>query len=582
MGTKLLLVLGILFGILVVGFLGLQRPADVPRWAVEEGRLVSSGHFVLEQSGVRLLEETYSLFALPNDERRLTSEGTLSVAGARIGIAQQTRYGPGYRPLSYELVAATSQGSQVITAQRGDREFTMEVRSGAVKQTVSSPLSEDLVLLDNNVIAHYVALLEVLRAGDAGRAFSAAVPQALVQVPLRWEEPVASRFTSGSRAYAGVMTTLHLGDTTIDLVSYEGRLVGLVNRTQGTVAYDAILLPGGLSMEEPRKPDESSGIVEREITFESGGLTLAGTLTVPGPQTPSWCAVLFVAGSGLVDRDGNAPGFRMDAYRQLAHRLAADGVASLRYDKRGVGSSEGSLRTASKTDLLLDVRAAWDALEARPEFAGVPGTALGHSEGTYLVEELAAENASVAGLILVCGSPRSLAAVTRWQVETLLRAQGASDDQIRAALEEEDQYLAFVKASSGQWADYTVDALQSELPWLTGAGAEQLKSSTLGLAWLREHYNADPAASLSRIRCPVLVISAGKDAQVPPADGEAAANVVAAAGNQDVSAVLLENLNHVLRHHPEEPGLVYQHLDEPVDARVAATVLRWAQEEFGE
>ncbi|MCX6093105.1 MAG: hypothetical protein NTX23_09605, partial [Candidatus Bipolaricaulota bacterium] len=135
---------------------------------------------------------------------------------------------------------------------------------------------------------------------------------------------------------------------------------------------------------------------------------------------------------------------------------------------------------------------------------------------------------------------------------------------------------------SGQWADYSVGALQSALPWLTDAAAQQLKSSTLGLAWLREHYNADPVVSLSRITCPVLIISAGKDVQVPPKDGEATAEVLRTSGNADVSAVLLSDLNHVLRHHPEEPNLVYQHLDEPVDPRVSATIVPWVEQEFGE
>ncbi len=224
----------------------------------------------------------------------------------------------------------------------------------------------------------------------------------------------------------------------------------------------------------------------------------------------------------------------MDAYRQLARAFADKGIASFRYDKRGVGASGGDTSTASRSDLLADVRAAWNSLRAQPELAGVPRLALGHSEGTYLVEDLAAGNPDVAGLVLLCGSPQSLAGVTRWQVETLLRQQGASDDQVRAALEQEDQYLAFVKASSGQWADYSVGALQSALPWLTDAAAQQLKSSTLGLAWLREHYNADPVASLSRITCPVLIISAGKDAQVPPKDGEAMAEVLRTSGNADV------------------------------------------------
>ncbi len=581
MSAKLLLVLGIILGILVAGFVLLQQRAVEPEPAAE-GRLVGRGHFVLERSGVRLLEETYLLVFVPDDGVELTSQGTLSAAGIRIGIAQETHYDGEYNPIAYELTATLPTGTQVISAHRGEGVFRMDVRSGAARQAVDGALEDSLVLLDNNVIAHYAVLIEALAAGAVSQTFSAAVPQALAEVPSRWEEPVPARFRSGDRTYDGNRIAVHLGDTAIDLVTYEGRLAGLVNRRQGTVGYDVELLPDGFALEESAPESAPVGLAERVISFRSADITLAGTLTLPGSQTAPQCAVLFVAGSGPVDRDGNAPGLQMDAYRQLARSLAQEGVASLRYDKRGVGESEGDSATASRADLLDDVRAAWEALGAQPEVARLPRIALGHSEGTYLVEDLAAGNADVGGLILLCGSPQSLAGVTRWQVESLLRQQGATEDQVLAALEQEDQFIAFVKASTGQWSDITVAALREALPWVTDAAAEQLKGSALGLAWLREHYRADPALVLAGVTCPVLIVSAGKDTQVPPADGQALAQVLKTAGNNDVTSILLPDLNHVLRHHPEEPNLVYQHLDEPVDPRVPAAIADWVSRGFSD
>jgi hypothetical protein len=270
----------------------------------------------------------------------------------------------------------------------------------------------------------------------------------------------------------------------------------------------------------------------------------------------------------------------MDAYRQLAYALAESGIASLRYDKRGTGSSEGDGRTASRSDLVADVRAAWEALRIQPEIGGsIPRLAVGHSEGAYLVEELAADNPDVDGLILLCGAAKSLADVTRWQVETLLRQQGATDDQVRAAMEQEDSYLAFVQTSAGQWSDITVETLGAALPWLTEAAALQLKNSALGLAWLREHYNAHPAEVLARVACPVLALNGAKDLQVPPSEGELIAAALRKGGNSAVDVILLDDLNHVLRYHPEEPNLMYQHLDAPVDPRVTSAIVQWAREQ---
>jgi hypothetical protein len=583
MSAKLLLVLGIILGILLAGFVLLQERTVGPEPSAVQGQLIGSGHFVLEQSGGRLLEETYSLFFHPEDGYMLISQGTLSIAGASIGIAQQTQYDSEYRPLAYQLAAATPTGTQIVSAQRGDRGLTMEVRAGAMRQSVDVAEVENLVLLDNNVISHYVVLLAALRAEGVGQTFSAAVPQVLTVFPSRWDAAQSVVFRSGSRTYDGKLFTVHLGDTAIDLVTYDGRLVGLVNRTQSTVAYDSDLLPDGFSFDRVEAATSSADVVERDVSFRSGELTLVGSLTMPPPQSAASCAVLFVHGSGPVDRDGNAPGFQMDAYRQLAYALAESGIVSLRYDKRGTGSSEGDGRTASRFDLLADVRAAWEALRRQPEIGGsIPRLAVGHSEGAYLVEELAADNPDVDGLILLCGAAKSLADVTRWQVETLLRQQGATDDQIRAAMEQEDSYIAFVQTSAGQWSDVTVEALRAAMPWLTEAAALQLKNSALGLAWLREHYNADPAKVLARVACPVLALNGAKDLQVPPSEGELIAAALRKGGNNAVDVILLDDLNHVLRHHPEEPNLMYQHLDAPVDPRVTSAIVQWAREQVRE
>ncbi len=581
MNAKLLLILGAVLGLIALAFLVSLGPKIAPSKLEPSGDVVTSGRFVLERGDSRWVDESFTLFLRPNGHYFLVSQSVLTVPGATVRLAQQTEYGADYRPLTYQLAAGTESGTQIVSAQRGDRALSMDVRAGLVRQSREVPLAEDPFLLDNNVISHYVVLFYALRAGAVPQTFSAAVPQALVSVPSRVEGPAEVRFQSGSSAYDGKKTTVYLGDTAIDLLSYEGRFVGLVNRTQGTTAYDAQLLPSGLTVLEP-EPAAPASVLEKPVVFDSGGITLAGTLTLPALQTPPLCAVLFVAGSGPVDRDGNAPGFQMDAYRQLANALAEAGIASLRYDKRGVGESQGSAATASRSDLLGDVRAAWKALRARPEIASVPCVALGHSEGSYLVEELAAGDPSVAGIILLCGSPQSLASVTRWQVETLLRAQGASDEQVVAALEQEDQYIAFVKASSGQWKDYSAAALCKALPWLTSTAAEQLKASPLGLAWLREHYSAEPSAVLVRVACPVLILSADKDAQVPPADGEAMAKILRDEANADVTSILIPDLNHVLRHEPGPPDITYQHLNEALDPRVCAAIIDWERRTFGE
>ena len=81
-------------------------------------------------------------------------------------------------------------------------------------------------------------------------------------------------------------------------------------------------------------------IFEQEVLFESNGVILSGTLTLPSAEGV-YPAVLMIPGSGQVDRDENARKLPINAFRQISDYLVRQGYATLRYDKRGVGASQG-------------------------------------------------------------------------------------------------------------------------------------------------------------------------------------------------------------------------------------------------
>ncbi len=115
---------------------------------------------------------------------------------------------------------------------------------------------------------------------------------------------------------------------------------------------------------------------------------LSGTLTLPDVPAEQGCPVaLIIAGSGPTDRDGNSrlEKHHISSYRQLADALASQGIASLRYDKRGVGESHGALTSESQLrfDDFVDDAVRWGRkLQADARFSSV--TIVGHSEGSLI------------------------------------------------------------------------------------------------------------------------------------------------------------------------------------------------------
>jgi len=80
-----------------------------------------------------------------------------------------------------------------------------------------------------------------------------------------------------------------------------------------------------------------------DVTVASGDVRLSGTLAEPDGPAGAVPLVLFLGGSGPLDRDTNMRGQRLNAFPPFAADLAARGIASFRYDKRGAGKSTGFL-----------------------------------------------------------------------------------------------------------------------------------------------------------------------------------------------------------------------------------------------
>jgi hypothetical protein len=257
---------------------------------------------------------------------------------------------------------------------------------------------------------------------------------------------------------------------------------------------------------------------------------LAGTLLTPPGEGP-WPVTLILAGSGPTDRDGNLTQFPggNNSLRQLAEALAAEGVASLRVDKRGVGGSAGA--GLSEFDLRFDDfiadAVAWcRRLQADPRFTSL--TVVGHSQGAQ-VGMNAAWLCDADGFAALCGPGFGLF--------DLLRAQLAASVSVRTRVKAEE---VLRELEQGR----TVDEPSADLMILLRPSVQQFL-----ISWNRH----DPLRELARLPLPVLVVQGTTDIQVTVEDAEQLAG--ARPGSR---LLVVDGMNHVLKMVARENTLAQQ------------------------
>jgi uncharacterized protein len=295
----------------------------------------------------------------------------------------------------------------------------------------------------------------------------------------------------------------------------------------------------------------------QDVTFESGGCTLAGTYA-EAAQPAS--AALLIQGSGKTDRNSDVhlplhQILRGGITRQISDALVAARVSTLRFDKRGVGASGGDYLTTGMPQRLADVQAALGWLAGRA--AGVPLLAVGHSEGTYYAARLAADG-QVAGAVLLAGPARTGAEVLTWQTDQLaakmpgparLVLRLMRTDVVRLQRKNLDRILAS-----------TDDVVR-------------LQGTRVGGRWVRDFVAWDPKPALSRITVPVLAITGGTDLQVPPADIETIGQLVVGPFEGHV----VGDLSHMLRPDPDAlgPRGYRRAARQPVSTEVLDLITAW-------
>ena len=289
------------------------------------------------------------------------------------------------------------------------------------------------------------------------------------------------------------------------------------NRLEGTYrvgeeSYPFTLVRGELVIESKEEP----------FTVSVKGGELTATLLTP--QLPRMPVYIIIGGSGPTTKDGNTEGMgKNNSYLQLAEVLADDNIASIRFDKRGVGENR-QLGLAEErmtfVDFIDDVVALVEAAKKEERFSEV--NLIGHSEGSLIAFNVAQQQ-SINRLISLAGAGRPIDEVLLEQLKP----------RLDPTLMQEAQTI-IEKLKQGE----RVDVVSEPLQILFRPSVQPYMAS-----WMR----LNPQETIADLKMPLLVVNGTTDLQVPVTDGE-----LLKQAQPEVKLAIIEGMNHVLKEAPEE------------------------------
>jgi len=328
---------------------------------------------------------------------------------------------------------------------------------------------------------------------------------------------------------------------------------------------------------------------EEEVTFTNGEFHFAGTLTLPDSSGP-FPAVVMITGSGPQNRDEELFGFK--PFRVIADHLTRAGIAVLRYDDRGVGGSTGNIQDATSADFATDALAAVRFLKQRSDIDAAGIGVIGHSEGG-MVAPMVAQSGELAFLVILAGSAMPGADILFDQAERILKANGASEEQLQAQRAMQEQLFQAIRSDEG-W-----DEVKANMSAQIRTAVEQLPAdqraaianvdeyvntqveaqiSQSQTPWFRYLLDYDPAPALEALTVPALAIFGELDLQVPPdSNAPAMEKALKASGQNQHRIVTLPGANHLFQKATTGSPAEYATLDKAFVPELLPLITDWIE-----
>jgi hypothetical protein len=346
--------------------------------------------------------------------------------------------------------------------------------------------------------------------------------------------------------------------------------------------------PAVVAKARPQDPKPPFPYHSQDVTVSSvAGVTLAGTVLIPDGPGP-FPAVVFVTGSGPQDRDETLLGHH--PFLVIADYLARHGIASLRYDDRGVAHSTGNFATSTSADFADDAEAAVRFLRGVPGISRDRVGIIGHSEGGLIGPMVAARSRDVAFVVMMAGPGIPGDSILLLQQRLIALAGGAPAARVDVTIATNRRMFRAVKtAPDSAAAVANLNAVRNEMlvdvseaqRAAAGAALDQ-GIKELEQPWMRYFLRYDPRPTLRKVSVPVLALGGTLDLQVPPEENLSAIDAaLKEGGNRDYRVVRLPRLNHLFQTATTGAPSEYEKIDETVSPSALELMATWINQHFG-
>lgn len=346
--------------------------------------------------------------------------------------------------------------------------------------------------------------------------------------------------------------------------SYEG--VYMIQHIAGSFSQAGLsmpltLTPGEDKPKRPQTPQAPFPYATEEVAFMNGDVVLNGTLVLPEGYSRSTPVLIMVTGSGQQNRDEEL--FDHKPFAVIADALGRAGIATLRYDDRGVGDYKGNINECTTEDFKGDALAGVEFLRKRFDKVGV----IGHSEGGTIALMLAADQ-KVDFIVSLAGMVVSGAETLVSQNRVALADAGFDTAVVEAyCMVIREAFDAIVNGGSmPRIEDYDLPAVlkQNYLAII----------NMMQMPYMRHFLTLDMRPLLGRITCPVLALNGTKDVQV---DYETNLSALrdGLQSNSKNRIESVDSVNHLFQRCKTGAVTEYSEIEETISPAVLEAVVEW-------